>query len=83
MLRCQEGSPNEEVAETEEQPLQTSPKPQQLLKVHFGAARDIGMIPQTDINSCLFILDKVICMLYIDDTLLSQPVDTVKVVVQF
>ena len=34
---------------------------------------NVGLIPQVEIDPCLFISDKVICVLYVDDTLFWSP----------
>jgi len=33
----------------------------------------VGFVSQTDIDPCLFISDKVICLTYVDDTLFFSP----------
>jgi hypothetical protein len=33
----------------------------------------IGFTSQTDLDPCLFVSDKVICLVYVDDTLLYSP----------
>lgn len=34
---------------------------------------NVGLVPQVDVDPCLFISDKVICVLYVDDTLFWSP----------
>ena len=47
--------------------------PKNFFKFISARLENVGMIPQTDINPCLFISDKVICVLYVDDTLFWSP----------
>jgi len=38
-----------------------------------GKLKGIGFESATDIDPCLFISDKVICLIYVDDTLFYSP----------
>jgi hypothetical protein len=47
--------------------------PRNFFQFHKGKLEGIGFESVTDVDPCLFISDKVICLVYIDDTLFYSP----------
>ena len=47
--------------------------PRNFFKFISQKLENVGLVPQTELDPCLFISDKVICVLYVDDTLFWSP----------
>ena len=75
MLKCHEDSAQPgKVLKLKKKPLRIEAITPKLLQTHFWeVGESVGLKAQTEVDPCLFISDKVICVLYVDDTLFWSP----------